>query len=79
MPIASLMWRSVDNTLLNSLLINTHEAIQEWDGTGLPDDEVFNALYKDLKQATENKEQGKIAIRLNYELSGMSSLTKKNC
>jgi putative spermidine/putrescine transport system permease protein len=79
MPIASLMWRSIDNTLLNSLLSNTNEVIHEWNGMDLPNEDVFEAFYKDLRKATENKEQGKIAIRLNYELSGMSSLTKKDC
>ena len=77
MPIASLMWRSIDNTLLNSLLSNTNEVIHEWNGMDLPNEDVFEAFYKDLRKATEKKEQGKIAIRLNYELSGMSSLTKK--
>ena len=77
MPIGSLMWRSIDNTLLNSLLSHTNEVIHEWNGMDLPNEDVFEAFYKDLRKATENKEQGKIAIRLNYELSGMSSLTKK--
>ena len=76
-PIASLLFRSIDNTQLNALLINTHSEIQEWDGTDLPDEAVFQAFFKDLRVATDNKEQGKIATRLNYELSGLSSLTKK--
>ena len=76
-PIASLLQRSVDNTELNSLLINTYEIIHDWDGKDLPDEKVFRAFYTDLKIATDNKKQGKIATRLNYELSGMSSLTKK--
>ena len=76
-PIASLLFRSIDNTQLNALLINTHGEIQEWDGTDLPDEAVFQAFFKDLRVATDNKEQGKIATRLNYELSGLSSLTKK--
>ena len=76
-PIASLLFRSIDNTELNGFLTNTYEEIQEWDGRDLPDENVFEAFYKDLRTATENKQQGKIATRLNYELSGMSSLTKK--
>jgi putative spermidine/putrescine transport system permease protein len=76
-PIGSLLFRSIDNTQLNALLINTHAEIHEWDGTGLPNEVVFKAFFKDLRIATDNKEQGKIATRLNYELSGMSSLTKK--
>lgn len=76
-PIGSLLFRSIDNTQLNALLINTHAEIHEWDGTDLPNEEVFKAFFKDLRIATDNKEQGKIATRLNYELSGMSSLTKK--
>jgi putative spermidine/putrescine transport system permease protein len=76
-PRASLLFRSIDNTQLNALLINTHSEIQEWDGTDLPDEAVFQAFFKDLRVATDNKEQGKIATRLNYELSGLSSLTKK--
>lgn len=76
-PIGSLLFRSIDNTELNSLLTNTYEEIQQWDGQGLPDEKVFKAFYTDLRVATEAKKQGKIATRLNYELSGMSSLIKK--
>ena len=44
-PIGSLLFRSIDNTELNRLLINTHEEIQQWDGQGLPDEKVFKAFY----------------------------------
>jgi putative spermidine/putrescine transport system permease protein len=46
MPITSLMWRSIDNTLLNSLLSNTNEVIHEWNGMDLPNEDVFEAFYK---------------------------------
>ena len=63
-PIASLLFRSIDNTQLNALLINTHNEIQEWDGTDLPDEAVFQAFFKDLRVATDNKVKARLQLDL---------------
>ena len=53
-PIGSLLFRSIDNTQLNALLINTHAEIHEWDGTDLPNEKVFKAFFKDLRISFHN-------------------------
>ena len=76
-PIFQMLGRSIDNVELHNFLINTHEVIQEWDGTELPGEDVTSTFYYELKTAVENKYHGKIATRLNYEKGGFTSLIKK--
>ena len=77
LPIVQMMIRSVDNTQMNSLLSNTHEVIQQWNGEELPGEDVTSVFYYELKDLVENKKHGKIATRLNYEKGGFTSLIKK--
>ena len=76
-PIIQMLQRSVDNTQMNDLLNNTYQVIQNWDGSDFPPEEVVKTFYNDLKYLSENKLHGKIAVRLNYEKGGFSSLIKK--
>lgn len=73
-PIAQMMWRSVDNPQIVNAIPRTLEALEAWDGQGLPDEPVFAALAEDLRTdaALPRREQsaGPMGIRLNYELSG---------
>jgi len=72
-PIAQMMWRSVDNPQVIEALPRTLEALEGWDGEGLPGEEVYAALAKDftLDQQLPRSEQkaGPLGVRLNYELS----------
>ena len=77
LPIVQMLQRSVDNTQMNELLNKTHEVIQQWDGSNLPPESVTSVFYEELKYLSENKLHGKIAVRLNYEKGGFSSLIKK--
>ncbi|WP_366657014.1 ABC transporter permease [Fodinicurvata sp. EGI_FJ10296] len=74
LPIASMLWRSVDNPALVTYLPNTVEAIETWDGDGLPDEAVYAAMVDDLIVGGENRTIGQVAVRLNYEMSGARSL-----
>lgn len=73
LPIVQMMWRSVDNPQVVEALPRTLEALQGWDGEGLPGEEVYAAMAEDftVDQQRPRVEQkaGPLGIRLNYELS----------
>lgn len=79
LPILDMLYRSVDNRIVASVLPQTTVAIQAWDSksTELPDEPVFEALVLDIQAAHEQKTLGRVGRRLNYEKPGMSSLFRK--
>ena len=76
-PIFQMLGRSVDNVQMNKFLGNTHDVMQEWDGTEMPGEDVTSTFFYELKGLVEEKNHGKIATRLNYEKGGFTSLIKK--
>ena len=76
LPILDMLYRSVDNRIVASILPHTTVAIQTWDSksTELPGEPVFEALVLDIQAAYEQKTLGRVGRRLNYEKPGMSSL-----
>ena len=79
MPIASMLSRSVENDLVSQTLPATVSAIQSWDALSgeLPDELVYKAFAQDIQNAAKAKVHTKVALRLNYEKSGIASLFKK--
>ena len=79
MPIVSMLSRSVENDLVSQTLPATVSAIQSWDALSgeLPDELVYKAFAKDIQNAAKAKVHTKVALRLNYEKSGIASLFKK--
>jgi len=77
LPIASLLWRSVENPEVVGSLPRTVEAIAPWDGRGLPDDAVYRALSEDLVEARQAQTIGDLSKRLNMEQAGYRSLLNK--
>jgi len=71
-PIIQMMARSVNNPEVATNLPNTAEAIEDWDGEGLPPEEVFAAMVADLKDGTRST-IGRVAGRLNAALPGARS------
>ena len=80
LPIGDMLFRSVDNRIVGSILPRTALAIQGWDadGTELPGEAVFEALVRDMQAAAKERTLGRAARRLNYEKPGMSSLFRKS-
>ncbi|MEQ8347033.1 MAG: ABC transporter permease [Sneathiellaceae bacterium] len=74
LPIADMMWRSVDNPLVAGTLPRTVQALEGWDGSGLPEEPVYAALAADLAAAQKERAAGRLAVRLNYEMSAARSL-----
>ena len=79
MPIVSMLSRSVENDLVSNTLPATVSAIQSWDALSgeLPDELVYKAFAQDIQNAAKAKVHTKVALRLNYEKSGIASLFKK--
>ena len=79
LPIGEMLFRSVDNRIVASILPRTALAIQDWDpeSTGGPGEDVFKALALDMRIAFKEKTLGRVGRRLNYERPGMSSLFRK--
>ena len=78
-PIGDMLFRSVENQLVGRVLHRTVVALAEWDAASeeLPGEPVFAALVADFKEGRENRTIGRVGVRLNYEMGGMSSLFRK--
>jgi putative spermidine/putrescine transport system permease protein len=77
-PIGEMLVRSFHNPIGRQVVPAFAEAIQAWDGKGLPSEHVFEVFVKDLARARKVRELGKtvgnLATRVNYELPGSRSL-----
>ena len=78
-PIGDMLFRSVENQLVGNVLHRTVPKLSGWNPTSgkLPDEATFEALVADFKEGRENRTIGRVGVRLNYELGGMSSLFRK--
>lgn len=73
-PIALMLYRSVENPLIAQHMPQTVEALEQWNGEEVPDEQVFAALREDLMAARESREIGKVATRMNFETPGLRSV-----
>ena len=74
-PIFNMTLRSVDNWHVGTLMPATTAALATWDGKDIPEESVFAALVVDLQAGAKSRQIGKVGTRLNYEKSGMRSMT----
>ena len=79
-PIADMLFRSVENGIVSETIPRTVEALKSWDPDGdeLPPEPVFAAFAADMRIAVKEKTHTRLGSRLNYEMSGMSSLFRKS-
>ncbi len=79
LPIADMLYRSVENKIVVQTLPRSVEALSSWDANlgELPDEAVFAAMAADLKEASEAKTHTKVGSRLNYEYPGIASVFRK--
>ncbi|HDY94869.1 MAG TPA: ABC transporter permease, partial [Sulfitobacter litoralis] len=79
-PIADMLFRSVENRIVQDTLPRTTQTLAEWDSESgeTPGAPVYKALYEDLFIAQERKLHTRLGSRLNYELTGASSLFRKS-
>ncbi|MDC0660167.1 ABC transporter permease [Leisingera sp. SS27] len=80
LPVADMLYRSVDNRIVQDVLPRTVQALESWDPASnqLPEEAAFAALAADLKEAAEAKTHTKVAKRLNYENPGIASVFRKS-
>ncbi|MGI9307395.1 MAG: ABC transporter permease [Gammaproteobacteria bacterium] len=76
-PVGEMLFRSVDNSVLHDALADTRIALEEWDGEGLPPDAVFAGMFSDIKRGAPDKAITRVGQRLNFQISGVSSLFRK--
>ena len=73
-PILIFLSRGVYNNTFEKHMVNLAPLISVWDGTSEPTEVMFKALVLDLKEGKKSKKIGKVATRVNRELSGTRSL-----
>ena len=73
-PIGSVLYFSIANPEVSTLLPRVTAALRDWDGQALPDEAAFAALAEDLRTGYADKTLPKVALRLNYEVGGFRSL-----
>ena len=78
-PIADMLFRSVQNQIVEETLPETVPLLQQWDhdASDLPPEPVWTAFYIDLVLAEERKLHTRLGSRLNYEMTGLSSLFRR--
>ena len=79
-PIADMLFRSVENAIVEDTLPTTVAELGNWDSSvdDLPNDQVYQNLFFDLFIAAEAKEHTKLGTRLNYEQTGISSMFRSS-
>jgi len=73
-PIGVMLYRSISSPQFGQAFHRTAEVIEDWDGKGLPSEEVFAAFVADMVQAKKERTVGKAGTRINYEIPGTRSL-----
>lgn len=76
-PVLSLMFNSVDDRHVNTVLPRTFAEITNWDRKELPPEPMFKAMFLDISSAGGNA-IGKVSTRMNYAKSKWKSLLKKS-
>lgn len=79
LPIADMLFRSVENQVVQDTIPLTVEALENWDPASgeAPDESVFAAFHEDFVQAFKDKRHTRLGLRLNYDEAGMSGLFRK--
>lgn len=76
-PIVMFLGRGVlepKSDSFSTYMLNISPILQEWDGNTPPTEAMYAALVADLVQTRADKTIGKVATRINRELSGTRSL-----
>ncbi len=72
-PLGSMFMRSLYDPLVADIMPETVAALAQWDGGGLPPEQVYALAAQELGKAREQKTIGKLATRLNRDTSGLRS------
>jgi putative spermidine/putrescine transport system permease protein len=76
-PAGLILFQVVDNRPASAIVSRTVAALRDWDGVGLPADEVFVALALDLKEAQARRTLGVVSSQLANFNPGFPALLSK--
>jgi len=76
-PIGDMLFRSVDDSYINTVFPKTFEKYKKWDRQGLPSEELYETMFFEVKEGS-GYSIGKATTRMNYAKSGWKSLLKKS-
>ena len=76
-PVAYLLFKSVDDSDINSYFPRVFAEFHKWDKKDLPPESMYKAMFDDIVNA-DGIEIGKGSTRMNYSQSGWKSLMKKS-
>lgn len=74
MPIASMLSRSAYSTTVIDLIPQTTEALKQYDGQGIPEEDVVVIFAVELAELQSNRLSGRLAGQINRTLPGASSV-----
>jgi len=76
-PIGDMLFRSVDDSYINTVFPKTFKEYKKWDRQGLPSEELYKTMFFEVKEGS-GYSIGKATTRMNYAKSGWKSLLKKS-
>jgi putative spermidine/putrescine transport system permease protein len=74
LPVGRMLWTAVADSELADTLPDTAAILRGWNGEGLPPEEAFRHLARELGAALAERRLGLLAQRLNFEQPGMRAL-----
>ncbi len=77
LPVAFLLFKSIDDQPVTTVLRKTTMVLPHWDGEGVPGETAYAALIVDLQTAYQAKRQNVAAKRLNTAIPGFQALISK--
>ena len=77
-PIVQMLWRSIDNPEVTDAIPQTAALLEDWNGEGLPSEQVYAAFIEEISADGKRQEMGRMGARLNYEDGGFRSLINKS-
>jgi putative spermidine/putrescine transport system permease protein len=73
-PIGTMLLRSIHSPVVSQLIPDTIAALADWDGTGVPDEQILNRLTVDLRRLAADRTSGRLASEVNRVMPGASSI-----
>ncbi|MDW8397860.1 MAG: ABC transporter permease [Acetobacteraceae bacterium] len=74
LPVGRMLWTAVADPELSDTLPDTAAVLRAWNGEGLPPEEAFAHLARELGAALADRRLGPLAQRLNFEQPGLRAL-----
>ena len=74
LPIADMVKRSFYSPEIQTVLPDTAELLGDWDGEGLPGEQIYATFARELEAANVNRNVGVVSQRVNYVMPGARSL-----